>query len=184
MVIDYAKSQTPLPPPKTGSRGLLLLIISIVLCAVLMLIVHELKSHRQPKSSLKIPTKVISHKAPTPVVTTSTTFDFYTLLPKMKVPVPQETDQPLQKIIPSINKAPRHYLLQVASVTNHRDAKHLRDKLAHQGFNAFIQQYPAANRVWYRVYIGPYQTLSNAEQSQRQLYQINKYNSLLISTNS
>lgn len=97
-------------------------------------------------------------------------FDFYQILPKMAVNIPNGPQA----------KRKGHYLLQVASLQKTKDAQHLKSRLLTLGYVATIETYRAADgTVWNRVFAGPFQTLSDAEDAQEALAQ-QRYESLLI----
>lgn len=91
----------------------------------------------------------------------ATEFDFYTLLPKMEVAVPQPKAN-------AIHTRAETYLLQVAAVKDLQDAKRLRDKLQAMGLMASVQSYRSnsTGTVWNRVITGPYSNLKAAEDDQ------------------
>ncbi len=109
------------------------------------------------------------------------TFDFYKLLPNMEVDVPQ--DQPAvdnKDPMPStsINKKGT-YVLQVGSFKNFSDADKLKATLALQGLVSRIVAVNVKQKNWYRVYIGPYSSTAELNETRRQLHQ-NKIDSLVV----
>lgn len=71
-------------------------------------------------------------------------YDFYTVLPKMKVEPVSPTSK--QKML----------VLQVASLQDKSDANTLQQRLTESGYRAFVEKYQGPNATWYRVMTGPY----------------------------
>lgn len=112
-------------------------------------------------------------------------FDFYAVLPKMEVIVPQtesdsdhrDTRKPAQDK-PASERKPdtgsrssnERYLLQAGSFRGNEDADRRRAKLILGGFNASIQSVTLENGdSWHRVMIGPYNNLNAMHRAQDQL---------------
>jgi len=111
----------------------------------------------------------------------SFTFDFYKLLPNMEVDVPQD-----QSIVDSKDPAPATsidkkgtYVLQVGSFKNFNDADKLKATLALQGLVSRIVAVNVKEKAWYRVYIGPYSSTVELNETRLQLHQ-NKIDSLVV----
>ena len=97
-------------------------------------------------------------------------FEFYTVLPEMEVPVPEEA-MPTRaaKTQPESEEAVR-YLLQVASFKSHQEADRLKASLALLGMEAKIQTVTIdSKQTWHRVRLGPFSSLADAHQMRRQL---------------
>jgi len=104
-------------------------------------------------------------------------FDFYTILPKMKVWVPssierssiERTNQPSKQ-----RTTPVRYFLQVASVKRYQDADKLKAQLLLMGYNVNINRVKTAKITWHQLWIGPYKTKEIARQIQKKLAQEHK----------
>ncbi|MQX52756.1 SPOR domain-containing protein [Alcanivorax sediminis] len=112
-------------------------------------------------------------------------FDFYAVLPKMEVIVPQtETDSGTRQTTtskpkestrqPSTETSTRSsdekYLLQAGSFRRNEDADRRRAELILKGFEASIQSVNLENGdSWHRVMIGPYNNLNAMHRAQDQL---------------
>lgn len=112
-------------------------------------------------------------------------FDFYAVLPKMEVIVPQnETDEGTRETStrkpqetspkPSTDSGTRtsdeKYLLQAGSFRRNEDADRRRAELILKGFEASIQSVNLENGdSWHRVMIGPYNNLNAMHRAQDQL---------------
>ena len=112
---------------------------------------------RSPPSTKKTPAPSQTADAEKP------RFQFYKLLPEMKVDVPKE--QPLatnggegeeSEPAPAHVEVGQRYLLQAGSFRNMSDADHVKAKLALLGVEADIQTAKLPNgETWHRVRIGP-----------------------------
>ena len=82
-------------------------------------------------------------------------FDFYEMLPKFEVVVP-EKDREVKRDAPaSTVERPGVYVLQAGSYRNQPDAERVRSQLALQGIQAVVQRVAVDADVWHRVRIGP-----------------------------
>ncbi|MFO7324840.1 MAG: SPOR domain-containing protein [Pseudomonadota bacterium] len=96
-------------------------------------------------------------------------FDFYDMLPKFEVVVP-ETDSNPRRDQPTVPiTKPGAYVLQVTSSRNRAEAERLRDRLSRMGINASIQQVTIDEQDWHRVRIGPSRDLKYINQMREQL---------------
>lgn len=111
-------------------------------------------------------------------------FDFYAVLPKMEVIVPQnETGSGTRTSKPSTTEKPANtrkpesstrnnekYLLQAGSFRRNEDADRRRAELILKGFEASIQSVNLdSGDSWHRVMIGPYNNLNAMHRAQDQL---------------
>jgi cell division protein FtsN len=104
------------------------------------------------------------------------TYDFYKLLPAMTVTIPKK-DKPLPTHTSHAVSAKTtashsgNYVLQMASVQTSQQATQIATTLKTAGYLAFVQSYQAPDHsTWYRVMIGPFNTLKTAEAQQNKLY--------------
>lgn len=96
-------------------------------------------------------------------------YDFYKLLPEMTVNVPSaSTVATTQPAAASLQNS-ASFVLQIAALQNPNDAKTLQNQLLQAGYHAFIQSYLANQKTWYRVIIGPFDSLSEAQNQQLKL---------------
>lgn len=159
------------------------------------------KSTTTLNSSEKISTKIVPVKTTPPVETPKAPekpkiqFEFYNLLPKETVPPVNNntTVAPPPKVKPSapiISAAPiidnsntvtsvaapaatASYVLQIASVKSVSDANAMKAKLAINGYPVQIKQFVVNGVVWYRVWVGPFDTSDAASNAQAKLKQQN-----------
>jgi cell division protein FtsN len=96
-------------------------------------------------------------------------YDFYDMLPKFEVVVPEQ-ERDVRRDLPSVRvEQPGAYVLQVGSYHNLPDAERLRAKLAKQGIDATVQRVAVDADVWHRVRIGPFRDLAKLNDTRRGL---------------
>ena len=128
---------------------------------------------------------------PSPVETATPAkpqFDFYTMLPDMKVPSNEEyssKSRPPKSLTPPAAKpvlpspVSPQYILQIAAFKKNSDAETLKAELAMLGFQAAVTTAQNEGTIWYRVSLGPYTSLNAAQNVQAQL-QANDTKSILV----
>jgi cell division protein FtsN len=85
----------------------------------------------------------------------SKSYDFYDMLPKFEVVVP-EKEKDVRPDIKSVPETRRGtYVLQAGSYKNFADADRVRAKLALQGVESKVQKVSVDNDTWHRIRIGP-----------------------------
>ncbi len=96
-------------------------------------------------------------------------FDFYTLLPEMEVEISDEKlNEALQALPRTADQGP--YVLQLGSFRRHDEADGLKARLALIGIEASVQKVIIReDDVWYRVRIGPYDSLRDVSQLRNRL---------------
>ncbi|HUN72733.1 MAG TPA: SPOR domain-containing protein [Steroidobacteraceae bacterium] len=95
-------------------------------------------------------------------------YDFYRMLPRIKVPVSHDDEQPAHAVPPPAAADPpqrtadsgRSYVLQIGSYRSTAEADQVRGRLARDGISAQVQRIVQGSSTWNRVRIGP---LSDAE---------------------
>jgi cell division protein FtsN len=110
----------------------------------------------------------------------SQTFDFYKMLPRFEVVIPDE-DKEVQAGDASVPVAkPGSYILQVGSFRQYKEADQLKAHLALLGVESQIQQVKVDDgQTWNRVRIGPIKDLKKLNALRRKLA-ANKIEPLLI----
>jgi len=98
-------------------------------------------------------------------------FDFYNMLPKMEVVVPDdELDQEPPAASGSAPASPATYLVQIGSFRRTEDADRLKAQLALLGFEAkVVSARISAQDVRYRVRSGPYQGKDALNEARKRL---------------
>lgn len=162
MVQDFANGTT-----KKAKRNTALMLGFIVIIAGCLALVAYHHNTRKNKKILTEETLLpaIATKKLTTQEPKKLQFDFYSLLSKATVNVGSSN---------TISSSPLKddgYFLQAASISNAQAAKQFQEKLGLLGFNAFIKSSQMNNQTWYRVMLGPYKTLSTAQQDQTRLSQ-------------
>jgi cell division protein FtsN len=97
-------------------------------------------------------------------------YDFYEMLPKFEVVVP-EKDRDVKRDIPGSAKIERPgvYVLQAGSYRNQADAERVAAQLKLQGIDAKVQRVAVDNDVWHRVRVGPISDLAELNKVRKQL---------------
>ena len=123
-----------------------------------------------------------------------TKFEFYKLLPKGEITLPQvktrQETPPAQREMGQPNATttvendrsvePGSYMLQIGSFKRYEDADTLKAKLAFSGIEADIASVTLANgQEWHRVRIGPSRDIKYINSVQDQLAQ-NSFNAMLM----
>ncbi len=88
-------------------------------------------------------------------------FDFYTILPKKEVIVPDHEAKTRTREEQIGKNKKTSYVIQVGSSQDSKDADRLRAKLALMGIESKIQKAKVESATWYRVKIGPYTQMSS-----------------------
>jgi cell division protein FtsN len=96
-------------------------------------------------------------------------YDFYDMLPKYEVVVPEQ-DREVRRDLPSVRvEQPGVYFVQVGSYRDKAEAERLRLKLSKQGIDATIQRVAVDADVWHRVRIGPFRDLKKLNDTRSEL---------------
>ncbi len=104
-------------------------------------------------------------------------YDFYTLLPKMEVRVPDES---IRDGDSDQSREPRHlYILQAGSFRHSKDAEGLKARLALLGVESTVQSVVINDDTWHRVRIGPFRTWQEVRPPRRVLKRHNIHFALL-----
>ena len=99
-------------------------------------------------------------------------FDFYEMLPKFEVVIPEDGG----KVAPETSTGgpvakPGAYYLQAGSFRNHADADRVRAMIALQGVESKIQKVTIDKDTWHRVRVGPITNLQRLEDTRSKLRQ-------------
>jgi cell division protein FtsN len=99
----------------------------------------------------------------------SRNYDFYEMLPKFEVVVP-EAERDVKRDVPAARvERPGVYVLQVGSYRRVEDADRVRAQLALQGLEAAVQRVAVDADVWHRVRIGPIADLAELNRTRDRL---------------
>jgi cell division protein FtsN len=98
-------------------------------------------------------------------------FDFYEMLPKFEVVIPEEDGTAPPAAGPGSGpvEKPGAYILQAGSFRNHADADRVRALIAMQGVESKIQKVTIDRDTWHRVRVGPITNLKQLEETRSKL---------------
>ncbi|HEY5807636.1 MAG TPA: SPOR domain-containing protein [Povalibacter sp.] len=100
-----------------------------------------------------------------------TQFDFYEMLPKFEVVIPEKDGTSgASPGGPTVQK-PGAYILQAGSFRRLQDADRVRALIALQGVESKIQKVTVDNDTWHRVRIGPITNLQKLDETRSKLRQ-------------
>ena len=117
--------------------------------------VEPLPAADAPPASAVAPTE----ESPPPAADAGPGFDFYDMLPKQEVEVPEGTSgKTAGAALPKGDVT-----LQAGSFKNVAEAEKLQAQLAQYGIDAKIQRFSLEDETWYRVRIGPIATVEELE---------------------
>ena len=91
-------------------------------------------------------------------------YDFYDMLPKFEVVVPEKDKDVKPDIRPVPETRRGTYVLQAGSYKNFADADRIRAQLALQGIESKVQKVSVDNDTWHRIRVGP---ISNLDELNR-----------------
>ena len=89
-----------------------------------------------------------------------TRFDFYSMLPKFEVIIPEQEPDVQLETGPQAVVEPGVYVLQAGSFSEYKDADRRRATLAMQGIASKIQRVTIDDKTYHRVRIGPIDDLN------------------------
>ena len=185
MARDYAHRSRSKKKSKAQRMPWSIIIIIIVLVALLIFGLAFIRHHYLISKQI-MPTQggaPVEQATPTsvapvkPKVTPKPTpeqapvkFDFYNVLPKMKVSTTSET---------AIASKNSRYVLQLGSFNSEQAAQALQKKVRQKGFRAYVFTAFTGDQTFYRVQIGPYKNQDAAENEHDKL-QDQKIPSILV----
>lgn len=173
---DYKRRQKPsleLWKMREFGMGALVGIILAGSATVFIMNAHQHEAAAREKNEAPHPDP--RRKAPadpeaTATATAGEKYDFYEMLPKFEVVVP-EKDKEVKSDLPTAAKVDRQgvYVLQAGSYRNEADADRVRQQLSMQGIDAKVQRVAVDADVWHRVRIGPITNLDQLNKLRKQL---------------
>jgi cell division protein FtsN len=99
-------------------------------------------------------------------------FSFYKILPEKEVIIPENEIRQLKREERLTQPAKsQRYVVQAGSFTKQEDADQLKAKLAGIKIKARLEKITLENTAWYRVKLGPYATLADADKVRQHLRQ-------------
>lgn len=100
-----------------------------------------------------------------------TQFDFYEMLPKFEVVIPEKDGTTPRTAAGETVQKPGAYVLQAGSFRKLADADRVRALIALQGVESKIQKVTVDTDTWHRVRIGPITNLQKLEETRSKLRQ-------------
>ncbi len=100
---------------------------------------------------------------------TASQYDFYEMLPKFEVVVPEKEPEVRRELPAATIERPGAYVLQAGTFTKADDAHRVRAQLALAGITATVQRVAVDSNVWHRVRIGPLTDLAEVNATRRKL---------------
>lgn len=108
-------------------------------------------------------------QTPTANPRTDDQLDFYEMLPKFEVVVP-EKERDVRRNVPGAQvDKPGAYILQAGSYRNFGDADRIKALLALQGIASKVEKVTIETDTWHRVRIGPIRDLNALNETRRKL---------------
>jgi cell division protein FtsN len=147
------------------------LLVGIVVAAGLFVYMSETRKQPSVQESPHPEPRRQEAQNPPPAESADSTerLDFYDMLPKFEVVVP-ERDQEVKSDLPTSNiERPGVYVLQAGSFRNLPDAERVQKQLKLQGIDAKVQRVAVDNDVWHRVRIGPIKDLGELNRLRKAL---------------
>ncbi len=108
---------------------------------------------------------------PAPASQQAEEFDFYEMLPKFEVVIPEDGGKVATEAAKGRVQKPGAYYLQAGSFRNHADADRVRALIALQGVESRIQKVTIDKDTWHRVRVGPISNLQKLEDTRSKLRQ-------------
>jgi len=169
---DYKNARRGGSGAMTGTAGLLLgLAIGLGVAAAVFIYDRRPAAARQETPA---PARNATRAAEEDVPDDSGRYDFYEMLPKFEVVVPEREKAEAPGAAPAAAAAARRagaYVLQVGSYRNFADADRVRAQLALQGIESKIQRVSVDNDTWHRVRVGPISDLKELNRTEQRLRQ-------------
>ncbi|BBL75487.1 SPOR domain-containing protein [Methylomagnum ishizawai] len=118
--------------------------------------------------------------APAPPAPVEPRFSFYKVLPEKEVIIPENEIKTLKREEESLGKPAQSgiYMVQAGSFTHQQDAEKLKAQLGLLKIKAKLEMIKLENTAWFRVKIGPYASLADADKV-RQYLRANKIDSVV-----
>ncbi len=117
--------------------------------------------------------------APAAAAPVEATFDFYEILPRFEVVIPEVESQAQPDTLPAAIEAPGAYVLQAGSFRQLADADSRQASLALLGIESRIQRVTIDDDVYHRVRVGPMNDLEQLNRA-RAILRDNQIETLLI----
>jgi cell division protein FtsN len=132
--------------------------LGVGLAVALWVYLHDRQPENLAGPTAKPATAISATAADEEEEVPSRRFDFYEMLPRFEVVIPEmESGAPTPKDSPV--EKPGSYVLQAGSFKNFADADRMKAQLALLGAEASIQRVTIDDKTWHRVRVGPLTSL-------------------------
>lgn len=121
-----------------------------------------------PAAEAEAPARVVKKKAAEPDPD-KPRFDFYEMLPKFEVIIPEQDLEARPDVAPTAVETPGAYVLQAGSFSTFEDADRMKARLALLGVMSRIQKVTVDDREYHRVRIGPVNDLGELNRTRETL---------------
>jgi len=111
----------------------------------------------------------VARKQPTEPADDKPQFDFYEMLPKFELIIPEQDLDARPDVTPAAVATPGAYVLQAGSFSTFADADRMKAKLALLGVVSRIQKVSVDDREFHRVRIGPVEDLTELNRTRETL---------------
>jgi cell division protein FtsN len=169
MYFFSAPEGTPAPPPEEASAEAV---------AAEAPAAQPGKGRKSASRDKKIPPEGDTAVYPVPSSPPEPRFSFYKILPEKEVIVAENEIKAMKREESQGKKPAAAYLLQAGSFASQQEAEKLKARLAELKVKARLEMIKLDNTAWYRVKIGPYATLADADKV-RQYLRGNKIDSIV-----
>jgi cell division protein FtsN len=131
------------------------------------------RDHKPETASKALPSKHDKKKAvetePADEEPPAKSYDFYDMLPKFEVVVPEKEKDVRPDVRAAPETRPGTYVLQAGSYKNFSDADRIRAQLALQGIESKVQKVSVDADTWHRIRIGPISNLDELNRMRQKL---------------
>lgn len=124
---------------------------------------------RKAPSQDKKPAETGAGRAPETQPPQEPRFTFYKILAEKEVIIAEHEIKTMKREESQGKKPETAYLLQAGSFTSQQDAEKVKARLAEIKVKAKLEKISLDNTAWYRVKIGPYATLADADKVRQYL---------------
>ncbi|HKE44877.1 MAG TPA: SPOR domain-containing protein [Steroidobacteraceae bacterium] len=171
---DYKGSRGRSGSGLSGGAGLLLgLAIGLGVAAALYIYDRRpgAQAPAKPEASARTDRNARASAEEEPAEDSGQKYDFYQMLPKFEVVVPEREKAEAADAKPAPIERPGAYVLQAGSYRNYADADRVRAQLALLGVESKVQKVSVDNDTWHRVRIGPIEDLKELNRTRDRLRQ-------------
>lgn len=130
---------------------------------------HRHESAAAPETRPKHDRRKVTDAEPAEEEPPAKSYDFYDMLPKFEVVVPEKEKDVKPDLRAAPETRPGTYVLQAGSYRNFSDADRIRAQLALQGIESKIQKVSVDTDTWHRIRIGPISNLDELNRMRQKL---------------